>query len=135
MRAHLAGRGIATSPVHLHLEKNLPVASGIGGGSADAAATILGLLELWETSINRDDLQEIALKLGADVPMCIRGRPLAARGIGEDIDTLADFPSFPMLIVNPLKAVSTPVIFKLLKDKTKPPLLMPPGEARRATAG
>lgn len=131
LRAHLAGRGIATSPVHLHLEKNLPVASGIGGGSADAAVTILGLLELWQASINRDDLQEIALKLGADVPMCLRGRPLAARGIGEDIHTLTDFPSFPMLIVNPLKAVSTPVIFKLLKDKTKPPLSMPPGRPSR----
>lgn len=131
LRAHLREKGIEISPVHLHLEKNLPVASGIGGGSADAAATLLGLLELWGASIDRDDLQEIALELGADVPMCLHGRPLVARGIGEDIQMVADFPSFPMLIVNPLKAVSTPVIFKLLKDKTKPPLLMPPGKPSR----
>lgn len=127
LRAYLADRGIKAGPVHLHLEKNLPVASGIGGGSADAAATLLGLLELWQASINPESLQKIALKLGADVPMCLHGRPLVARGIGEDIEAVAEFPAFPMLIVNPLKAVSTPVIFKLLKDKTQPQLLMPPG--------
>lgn len=131
LRGHLSEKGIKAGPVHLHLEKNLPVASGIGGGSADAAATLLGLLELWQASINPGSLQEIALKLGADVPMCLHGRPLVARGIGEDIDAIAEFPAFPMLIVNPLKAVSTPVIFKLLKDKTKPPLLMPPGRRSR----
>ncbi len=125
LRAHLRGNGIKADPVHLHLEKNLPVASGIGGGSADAAATLLGLLELWNVSIDPGSLQQIALTLGADVPMCLHGRPLVARGIGEDIEAIAEFPAFPMLIVNPLKAVSTPVIFKLLKDKTKPPLVMP----------
>jgi 4-diphosphocytidyl-2-C-methyl-D-erythritol kinase len=131
LQAYLAEKGIKTSPVHLHLEKNLPVASGIGGGSADAAATLFGLLELWQASINPERLQEIALRLGADVPMCLYGRPLIARGVGEDVQTVPDFPSFPMLIVNPLKAVSTPVIFKLLKDKTKPPLLMPPCKPSR----
>lgn len=131
LRAHLNEKGITAGPVHLHLEKNLPVASGIGGGSADAAAVLLGLLNLWKVSIDRDDLLQIALTLGADVPMCLHGRPLIARGIGEDIQTVADFPSFPMLIVNPLKAVSTPVIFRLLKDKTKPPLLMPQGKPSR----
>ena len=128
LRAHLREKGIKISSVHLHLEKNLPVASGIGGGSADAAATLLGLLDLWQASIDPSSLQDIALKLGADVPMCLDGRPLIARGIGDDIQAVTDFPSFPMLIVNPLKAVSTPVIFRLLKDKTKPPLMMPQGK-------
>jgi 4-diphosphocytidyl-2-C-methyl-D-erythritol kinase len=128
LRGHLSEKGIKVSPVHLHLEKNLPVAYGIGGGSADAAATLRGLLELWGTSIAPESLQQIALKLGADVPMCLHGRPLVARGIGDDTQTVTDFPSFPMLIVNPLKAVSTPVIFKLLQDKTKPPLMMPQGK-------
>ncbi|WP_426228911.1 4-(cytidine 5'-diphospho)-2-C-methyl-D-erythritol kinase [Pararhizobium sp. DWP3-4] len=131
LRAHLHEKGIKAAPVHLHLEKNLPVASGIGGGSADAAAALLGLLDLWQASIDRSSLQQIALKLGADVPMCLYGRPLVARGIGEDIRTVMDFPSFPMLIVNPLKAVSTPVIFKSLTDKTRPPLSMPPGKPPR----
>jgi 4-diphosphocytidyl-2-C-methyl-D-erythritol kinase len=131
LRAYLADRGIKAGPIHLHLEKNLPVASGIGGGSADAAATLLGLLELWQVSVKPESLQEIALKLGADVPMCLYGRPLIARGVGEDVQTVPDFPSFPMLIVNPLKAVSTPVIFKRLENKSNPPLLMPPGKLTR----
>jgi 4-diphosphocytidyl-2-C-methyl-D-erythritol kinase len=131
LRGHLSEKGIETGPVHLHLEKNLPVASGIGGGSADAAATLLGLLDLWKVSIDRQSLLQIALNLGADVPMCLEGQPLIARGIGEDIELVTDFPSFPMLIINPLKAVSTPVIFRLLKDKTKPPLTMPPDRQSR----
>lgn len=125
LRAYLTDRGIKAGPVHLHLEKNLPVASGIGGGSADAAATLLGLLELWETSVHIDKLKQIAVKLGADVPMCLEGRPLIARGIGDEIERFAEFPSFPMLIVNPLKAVSTPVIFRMLASKTNPPLAVP----------
>ncbi len=128
LRAYLTDRGIKAGPVHLHLEKNLPVASGIGGGSADAAATLLGLLELWETSVHIDRLKQIAVKLGADVPMCLDGRPLIARGIGDEIELFAEFPSFPMLIVNPLKAVSTPVIFRMLASKTNPPLIVPHGQ-------
>jgi 4-diphosphocytidyl-2-C-methyl-D-erythritol kinase len=132
LRAHLAEVGIPTGPVHIHLEKNLPVSSGIGGGSADAAATLLGLMDLWEAPVAADSLLDIALKLGADVPMCLKGTPLLARGIGEDIETLPDFPSFPILIVNPLKAVSTPVIFRMLTSKTNPPLTMPDMRTRQA---
>ncbi|HTO29817.1 MAG TPA: 4-(cytidine 5'-diphospho)-2-C-methyl-D-erythritol kinase [Pararhizobium sp.] len=125
LRAHLSETGIPTGPVHLHLEKNLPVSSGIGGGSADAAAALLGLMDLWQAPVAADSLLDIALKLGADVPMCLKGKPLVARGIGEDIELLPAFPSFPMLIVNPLKAVSTPVIFRMLTSKTNPALVMP----------
>lgn len=132
LRAHLTEIGIPTGPVDLHLEKNLPVSSGIGGGSADAAATLLGLMDLWEAPVAADSLLDIALKLGADVPMCLKDTPLFARGIGEDIKPLPDFPSFPMLIVNPLKAVSTPVIFKTLTSKTNPPLAMPDAGIARA---
>ncbi|KQS96227.1 MULTISPECIES: 4-(cytidine 5'-diphospho)-2-C-methyl-D-erythritol kinase [unclassified Rhizobium] len=132
LRANLAETGIPTGPVHLHLEKNLPVSSGIGGGSADAAATLLGLMDLWEAPVAADSLLDIALKLGADVPMCLKGTPLFARGIGEDIALLPNFPSFPMLLVNPLKAVSTPVIFRMLTSKTNPPLNMPDTRTRQA---
>ena len=89
LRAHLVERGIAAGPVHLHLEKNLPVASGIGGGSADAAAALLGLLELWGASADRGSLQDMALNLGADVPMCLEGRPLIASGIGEELQPVS----------------------------------------------
>ncbi|RAS18025.1 4-(cytidine 5'-diphospho)-2-C-methyl-D-erythritol kinase [Ensifer adhaerens] len=112
-------------PVHLHLEKNLPLASGIGGGSADAAATLLGLLDLWGATIEPSRLGAIALQLGADVPMCLAGTPLLAKGIGEDITPLADFPALPVVLVNPLVAVSTPVVFRALANKTNPPLVAP----------
>jgi 4-diphosphocytidyl-2-C-methyl-D-erythritol kinase len=123
LRAHLVERGIAAAPVHLHLEKNLPVASGIGGGSADAAAAFLGLLEVWGASADRGSLHGMALDLGADVPMCLEGRPLIASGIGEELQPVP-LPRFPMLLVNPLVAVSTPVIFRMLTNKTNPPLAM-----------
>ena len=126
LRAHLVERGIAAGPVHLHLEKNLPVASGIGGGSADAAATLLGLRELWEASADRDSLRDMALKLGADVPMCLEGRPLVASGIGEELAPIP-LPRFPMRLVNPLVAVSTPVIFRMLTSKANSALDIPLG--------
>lgn len=122
LRAHLNPLGLDASPVHIHLEKNLPVASGIGGGSADAAAALLGLEDLWSAAPNLDERLSIALKLGADVPMCLEGKPLIARGIGEKLDMIDALPSFPMLLVNPRMAVSTPVIFRTLVNKTNPPL-------------
>ncbi len=85
LRQALASQGVDTGPVHIHLEKNLPIASGIGGGSADAAATLRGLLDLWKTGIEPALLAALALKLGADVPMCLDGRSLIASGIGEEI--------------------------------------------------
>ena len=102
------------------LEKNLPVASGIGGGSADAAATLRGLLRLWDAQISEPELSALALSLGADVPMCLKSRPLAARGIGEDITMLDTMPSFAIVLANPLRGVSTPDIFRRLTTKNNP---------------
>ncbi len=116
-----SGLPIAT-PVSIHLEKNLPVASGIGGGSADAAATLRGLSRHWGLSLPTKELDSLALKLGADVPMCLASTPLIARGIGEKITPLANLPSFSMVLVNPLQAVSTPQIFGLLETKNNAPL-------------
>lgn len=125
LRAHAAGRGNSAPPVHIHLEKNLPVASGIGGGSADAAATLRGLARFWATGTERSALHAIGLALGADVPMCIESQPLLARGIGEDITLLGAFPTLYLLLVNPLVEVSTPEIFKRLTNKTNLPLDVP----------
>jgi len=124
LRAHQVASGLDAPPVHIHLEKNLPVASGIGGGSADAAATLQGLTALWNVTLNADERLAMALKLGADVPMCLDGRPLIAQGIGENLAAIDTFPAFPMLLVNPNKAVSTPAIFRTLITKNNPP--MPP---------
>jgi 4-diphosphocytidyl-2-C-methyl-D-erythritol kinase len=96
----------------LILEKNLPVASGIGGGSADAAATLRLLCRLWDVKPAQDDLAKLALSLGADVPVCLAGGTVLMRGIGEVLDPLPDLGDFALVLVNPGKAVSTPAIFK-----------------------
>ena len=103
-------------PVAIHLEKNLPLSSGIGGGSADAAATLKGLNDLWQLGLTLEQLCTIGLTLGADLPMCLHGRPLIAKGIGEIIESV-DLPPFHMLLVNPGVSVSTPAIFKALAKK------------------
>ena len=125
LRVHASGLGNSTPPVHIHLEKNLPVASGIGGGSADAAATLRGLARFWVTGTERPALHAIGLPLGADVPMCIESQPLLARGIGANITLLDAFPTLYLLLVNPLVPVSTPEIFKRLTNKTNLPVDVP----------
>ena len=117
-RDALRGASVAGScpPVSLHLEKNLPLSSGIGGGSADAAAALKGLNDFWSLGLSPDKLNALALPLGADVPMCLHGRPLVAKGIGEIIEPV-DLPPLHMLLVNPGVAVSTPAIFKALATK------------------
>ncbi|WKL20311.1 4-(cytidine 5'-diphospho)-2-C-methyl-D-erythritol kinase [Agrobacterium tumefaciens] len=122
LRDALVSTGQRARPVAIHLEKNLPVASGIGGGSADAAATLRGLLRHWHASIDPQRLASLALTLGADVPMCLESRSLVARGIGEDIEAVTDLPELFLVLANPLKAVSTPEIFRRLQTKNNPPL-------------
>lgn len=106
------------------LEKNMPVASGIGGGSADAAAVLKGLCRLWDVEPDNYDLNALALELGADVPMCLAGRPARIGGIGEVIDPLA-IPSFPMVLVNPRIPLSTPRVFEALGKRDNTAISMP----------
>ena len=117
--------GGATPPVAITLEKNLPVASGIGGGSSDAAAALRALLKAWGLSIQETQLAGIGLALGADVPMCLAAEPLVVRGVGEVLERVADFPSLGLVLVNPGVAVSTAEVFAGLerRDNGKlPPL-------------
>ncbi|MCT8970303.1 4-(cytidine 5'-diphospho)-2-C-methyl-D-erythritol kinase [Microbaculum sp. A6E488] len=101
-----------TAPgAQVRLEKHLPVASGIGGGSADAAAALRGLNSLWRLDWTEEDLAGLGVRLGADIPMCLTGRPLRATGIGEDIAPLRDFPALHLVLVNPGVAVSTAEVF------------------------
>lgn len=116
----------APPPVAIHLEKNLPIASGIGGGSADAAATLRALNRLWRLNLNGSALAGLGLEIGADVPMCLQSQPLLAEGIGEMITPRPDMPAFPILIANPMVGVSTPVIFRTLKNKANPRFRIPP---------
>lgn len=97
------------------LTKNLPVASGIGGGSADAAAALRALNELW--NLNRTDLAEIAAKLGSDVPVCVASKAAWMEGRGE-ILTPASVPALSLVLVNPRVGVSTADVFRTLKDRS-----------------
>jgi 4-diphosphocytidyl-2-C-methyl-D-erythritol kinase len=96
----------------IRLTKNLPVASGIGGGSADAAATLSGLCGLWDLAPGRAALMRIAAELGADVPVCLDGVPSFVGGIGEDLAPARGLPPAWLLLANPGVATSTPAVFK-----------------------
>ena len=114
-------------PVAITLEKNLPVASGIGGGSSDAAATLRALVRLWDLDLSTEALATAGLALGADLPMCLHARPLIARGIGEEIELVEGFAPLVMVLANPGIAVSTPAIFRALASRDNPPLPVLPG--------
>ena len=96
----------------LRLVKRLPVASGIGGGSADAAAALAVLGELWRITHRPGALAELALKLGADVPVCLAGRAAQVSGIGDVIDPAPLLPPVPLLLVNPMQPLATASVFK-----------------------
>ena len=113
LKAHAALSSLKKlPPVAMHLTKNLPVASGIGGGSADGAAALRGLIRLFEVSLSSDALQRIALSLGADVPVCLHGKACRMQGVGEVITPLAQLPAPAILLVNPLKPCSTADVFR-----------------------
>jgi 4-diphosphocytidyl-2-C-methyl-D-erythritol kinase len=95
------------------LQKHVPVASGLGGGSADAAAALKLLLKLYEVSLPEKELHEIALSLGADVPMCLWSRPLRAEGVGEKLKP-ASLPVMPLVLVNPGFEMPTADVFAAL---------------------
>ncbi|CDZ31488.1 4-(cytidine 5'-diphospho)-2-C-methyl-D-erythritol kinase [Neorhizobium galegae bv. officinalis] len=117
LRKALENKGVSAPPVAIHLEKNLPVAAGIGGGSADAAAALRGLMRFWNASLPDGELAVLGLSLGADVPMCLKSEALMARGIGEELTALPDLPSLSLVLGNPLVGVSTPDIFLRLTQK------------------
>lgn len=110
-----AQKGAAIAPVKFHLEKNLPVAAGIGGGSADAAAALRGLIRFFDIMISVQDMNGIALQLGADVPICLGQKTSRMRGIGELIEPIAISLPRAVLLVNPRVPLPTPEVFDALK--------------------
>ncbi|BCG96279.1 4-(cytidine 5'-diphospho)-2-C-methyl-D-erythritol kinase [Mesorhizobium sp. 131-2-1] len=116
------------APVAIKLEKNLPVASGVGGGSSDAAAVLRGLVQTWQLDIGEAELARIGLSLGADVPMCLAAKPLIARGVGDELSAVLGFPALGLVLVNPGVAVSTPEVFKALASRDYEALPPLPGK-------
>ena len=114
-----ATRFFQNSGIHggaeIRLSKCIPVSSGLGGGSSDAAATLLGLNQLWGSPLAMEELEEIALSIGADVPFFLLQRPAVARGIGEILKPIEGFPSFWYVIVSPHIMVSTAWVYSKVK--------------------
>ena len=129
MRAAMAlyENGAPLNGAKLILTKNLPVASGIGGGSANAAAALRGLRNLW--SLKNDDaaLQSIAAGLGSDIPACLLSMPCFMEGRGEVLRPAQSMPRVPMLLVNPGVAVPTKDVFAGLQSRSGVEMALPRG--------
>ncbi len=109
-----------TADIQLH--KNLPAAAGIGGGSSDAAATLIGLSQLYGMPL---PAPESVLSLGADVPLCLKRGLVRMRGIGEQLTEVKPAPDMHLVMVNPRVEVPTPVVFKALDCKENPAMDWP----------
>jgi len=110
--------GLFDLPVAITLDKHLPVAAGLGGGSCDAAATLYAMTELTGTNT----IPEGATDLGADVRVCLMRQAARMRGIGEDVQPVEGMPDLSAVLANPGVAVSTPEVFQALDDKDGPPM-------------
>lgn len=98
--------------VYILLEKHIPVAAGLAGGSADAAATLKGLNQLWNLGLTKAECLRLGERLGADVPFCLTGGTVLARGKGEQLTILPSLPEWGVLLVNPFFSVSTARIYR-----------------------
>ena len=114
-----------TAGAALVLEKRLPVASGIGGGSADAAATLRLLSRLWGLGLPPATLAAAAEKLGADVPVCLLGEPARMGGVGELLGLAPVLPRFRMVLANPGVAVSTASVFAARRETYRGAAVLP----------
>lgn len=99
----------------IHLTKNIPAAAGLAGGSSDCAATLIGINELCGLGLDIEKLCEIGVKLGADVPFCIRKGTMLAEGIGEILTPLTPLTGISVLLIKPNISISTPYVYKHLK--------------------
>jgi 4-diphosphocytidyl-2-C-methyl-D-erythritol kinase len=122
-----AGRALGAQGAGLTLTKNLPVASGIGGGSADAAAALRGLNRLW--NLDKDDaaLSDIAAGLGSDIPACLLSKPCFMEGRGEVLRPTETMPHLSLLLVNPGVAVPTKDVFAGLETRSGVEMALPRG--------
>src|SRR5919108_4786235 len=93
--------------VYIHLDKKIPVAAGLAGGSSDAAATLRGLNRLWQLNIPVEELQGLGAQLGSDVPFCVTGGTAVARGRGEKLEPIGSPPQCWVVLAKPPINVST----------------------------
>ncbi len=109
--------------IKIKLEKNIPVAAGMAGGSSNGGAVLVGLNKLWDLRLNKKELMDLGLNLGADVPFCILGGAALAKGIGEKLTPIKGLNNVSILICKPDLFVSTAMVYKALdmsKVKKRP---------------
>lgn len=100
-----------TKGVEIHIKKNIPIAAGLAGGSADAAAAFRGLNRLWKLQLTKDDMVKLSANIGADIPFCIHNRLCIARGKGEELFFLEKHINAYVLLVNPNRPIHTKDVF------------------------
>ena len=105
-----------TEGVSISLDKHIPIAAGMAGGSSDAAAAFRGVNRLFECGLSYDELREIGVKIGADVPYCIEGGTVLAEGIGEELTKLSEMSGHILAVAKPKRGVSTGNIYKSLDE-------------------
>jgi 4-diphosphocytidyl-2-C-methyl-D-erythritol kinase len=130
VRAARALQELTLAGARLTLTKNLPVASGIGGGSADAAAALRGLRSLWTLKNDDAALRGIAAGLGSDIPACLLSASCFMEGRGELLRPLEAMPRVPMLLVNPGVPVPTKDVFASLQNRSGVEMALPQGRFR-----
>ncbi len=110
LQAAARSKGMTTPGVDIAIEKNIPMGGGLGGGSSDAATTLMALNHLWQTGLSRAELMQLGVKLGADVPFFLGGENAFVEGIGEQLTPLNTQESW-FVVLHPGVAVPTPLIF------------------------
>ncbi|POF31684.1 4-(cytidine 5'-diphospho)-2-C-methyl-D-erythritol kinase [Roseibium marinum] len=126
VRSFAERAGLPCPDIRLTLTKRLPVSSGIGGGSSDAATTLRLLEDFTGTYLPEEELHALALSLGADVPVCLIPEPQIMRGIGDELATGPDLPACGIVLVNPKAGVSTPEVFRSMTRRDNPALPLVP---------
>lgn len=118
-RAAFALKNAAGYPegADIHVEKTIPVGAGMGGGSTDAAAVLVGLNRLWKTGFSSPELESIGLTIGADIPFFLRGGLTRTRGIGEEIESSSSEHHFWLVVIQPCAGLSTARVFSLWKEE------------------
>lgn len=122
--------------VRITLSKRIPVRAGLGGGSADCAAALMALNDLWGFKLPAKTLKKLALSLGADVPYCMENDFCRVRGIGEDVQTLENAPKIPLVVACVSPVLSTQAVFSNFDEAGDSPLNVPMEKlCGRLTAG
>ena len=106
--------------IRIRIQKNIPIAAGLAGGSSNAAATLRALDQLWALDLSEGDLQDLGLSIGADVPFCLLGGTKRARGVGEELVDIKAFKDKHILLFNPGVHVSTEYVYENLNLGNSP---------------